>query len=505
MIAQSYANSLEGLRNDHNTLVRELERRWNVVSNGTVGKGANRLTVGTLGLALGSVTAPILADFAVTTQKVLDGAISELKVADLAVTEAKVAANAITAVKVSNGAIETDKLAANAVTAAKITAGTITATQIASETILADNLAANSVVAGKIAALAVTTGKLAALAVTAAKIAANTITANEIAANTITVDQMAANSVTATEINVSTLSSMAADMGTVTAGTLTLPSGGHVKSGQTAYDSGTGFWLGNDSGTPKFSIGNSGGDKLIWSGSALTITGAISGGSIDVGSGDTKFKAVTGCVTIGDDTARHFKFDSVSSQPRFDLIANDGTSPLVYIGEQATKGVVVVASTAATVEAVIFPTYFEIHETPGTVSSRLSIDTLRLHDTNLYRDSANVLKTDDAFVSAASVTVDNGADESVIISTGSGYAVIEVGGDSGAYMDLKAPASDDYDLRLIADGNCSIQTANNQDLRLTPHGTGYVRFGTYVGGLVTVGGKVAFRDAGGTLRYLLCE
>jgi hypothetical protein len=64
----------------------------------------------------------------------------------------------------------------------------------------------------------------------------------------------------------------------LTGGGLTLTSGGaSIKSGQSAYDTGTGFWLGLDSTTPKFSIGNSAGNKLLWDGTALNITGTISG------------------------------------------------------------------------------------------------------------------------------------------------------------------------------------------------------------------------------------
>jgi hypothetical protein len=56
---------------------------------------------------------------------------------------------------------------------------------------------------------------------------------------------------------------------------LILGSGNFIRSGQTAYDNGTGFWLGNDGGTPKFSLGTSAGDKLTWDGSALAIVGAL--------------------------------------------------------------------------------------------------------------------------------------------------------------------------------------------------------------------------------------
>jgi len=103
-------------------------------------------------------------------------------------------------------------------------------------------------------------------------IQAGAITADEIAANTITANELAANSVTATEMDVAYLSAIAADMGTLTAGNLTLSSGGYVREGQTDYNTGSGFWLGDVSGSAKFSIGNSTGDNnLTWDGDNLTI------------------------------------------------------------------------------------------------------------------------------------------------------------------------------------------------------------------------------------------
>lgn len=57
-------------------------------------------------------------------------------------------------------------------------------------------------------------------------------------------------------------------------GDIVLGSGNFLRSGQTAYDTGTGFWIGNDGGTPKFSIGNSAGASMTWDGTTLTITDA---------------------------------------------------------------------------------------------------------------------------------------------------------------------------------------------------------------------------------------
>lgn len=80
--------------------------------------------------------------------------------------------------------------------------------------------------------------------------------------------------VTADKITVDDLAAINADMGAITAGTITLNTTGHIKSGQTAYATGTGWWIGIDSGTAKFSFGNA--SKYVrWNGSDLSVGGDI--------------------------------------------------------------------------------------------------------------------------------------------------------------------------------------------------------------------------------------
>ena len=121
-------------------------------------------------------------------------------------------------------------------------------------------------------------------------IAARSITASLIAADTITANEIAVNTITATKMNVSQLSAITANMGTITAGTITLNSSGFIRGGQTAYDTGTGFFLGYSGGEYKFSVGKSGTDKkLIFDGNDLTasnmniITTVIAGEDLSVG------------------------------------------------------------------------------------------------------------------------------------------------------------------------------------------------------------------------------
>jgi len=105
---------------------------------------------------------------------------------------------------------------------------------------------------------------------TADSIAANKVGANDIVAKCITADQIYGNK----------LSVIFADMGSITAGDITLNSSGFIRtSGKTSYESTVaGFWLGYSAGY-KLNIGNVT-HYLKWTGSILDIKGKITiGGS----------------------------------------------------------------------------------------------------------------------------------------------------------------------------------------------------------------------------------
>jgi hypothetical protein len=64
----------------------------------------------------------------------------------------------------------------------------------------------------------------------------------------------------------------------ISGGNITIDSSannGYIATGQTAYNTGTGFWVGSVSGTAKLSVGNSAGNYLTWDGSSLSIKGSI--------------------------------------------------------------------------------------------------------------------------------------------------------------------------------------------------------------------------------------
>jgi len=66
----------------------------------------------------------------VTTDHIVDEAVTTAKIAALAVTAAKIAAGAVIAEKIASGAVITEKLAAEAITGEKISAHTITAAKL---------------------------------------------------------------------------------------------------------------------------------------------------------------------------------------------------------------------------------------------------------------------------------------------------------------------------------------------------------------------------------------
>lgn len=90
----------------------------------------------------------------------------------------------------------------------------------------------------------------------------------------ITGDQIAANSIEAGKMLVSQLSAITADMGAITAGTIDIQTTGYVRSGQTGFGVGTGWWLGIDGGVPKFSIGNAT-EYITWDGDFMRIAGNL--------------------------------------------------------------------------------------------------------------------------------------------------------------------------------------------------------------------------------------
>ena len=133
--------------------------------------------------------------------------------------------------------------------------------------------------------------------VTATAIAADAITAEKIQTDAIISRHILAGAVTADKLTVNQLSAISANLGTMTAGNFTLDASGFIKGGATTFAAGNGFWMGYDSTTYKWRVGNPSGNRISWDGSSLeivstglnisggnaTFTGAISGSQFTTG------------------------------------------------------------------------------------------------------------------------------------------------------------------------------------------------------------------------------
>ena len=123
------------------------------------------------------------------------------------------------------------------------------------------------------------------------QIGANAITTTQLNANAVTADKILAGAITAGKISVTSLASIES-----ITGQLTVDTAGHIKGGQTAYNTGTGFFLGYDTDAYKFSLGNAASDHMTWDGTQLTVTGNIRSGLYTSG---TNF-------TLAEDTGTYY-------------------------------------------------------------------------------------------------------------------------------------------------------------------------------------------------------
>jgi len=115
--------------------------------------------------------------------------------------------------------------------------------------------------------------------------------------------------------------------GSVVAGAVAVSTGGNIHSGQTAYNTGTGYWLEYNSGTPRMSVGSSTAG-FTWSGAAFSVTGAVTATS----------GSFTGGVTIGTGGSLSSGQTAWETGAGYWLEYNAGT-PRLSIGNGTTSGI----------------------------------------------------------------------------------------------------------------------------------------------------------------------
>lgn len=121
-------------------------------------------------------------------------------------------------------------------------------------------------------------------------------------------------------------------------GNVQVATGGSLSSGQTAYDTGTGYWLEYNAGTPRFSIGNSAANKMLWTGTALQVVGDLvshSPSMFGVVGSSIGFQAATmsadGTRMLGIDGVSLILFRNYKAGNTFFRVgAGTGTTPTLY-------------------------------------------------------------------------------------------------------------------------------------------------------------------------------
>jgi hypothetical protein len=159
----------------------------------------------------------------------------------------------------------------------------------------------------------------------------------------IDASSIVAGSITANELSASLLY----------AGAITIDTAGLIKSGQTAYDTGTGWWIGNAAGTPKLSIGVSTGNKLTFDGTDIVMTGLINGSNVNFGG-----TGADGALTISSETTTIDLGGAAAVTKNYTSISITGTGKLAFSNPNANGTLIILKSqgnvtiTSSTVPAI---------------------------------------------------------------------------------------------------------------------------------------------------------
>jgi hypothetical protein len=156
-------------------------------------------------------------------------------------------------------------------------------------------------------------------------------------------------------LKVGSLSAITVNTGALTVqDALTINTLGHIKGGQTAYNTGTGFFLGYSGLDYKFSIGSST-QSLVWDGTALTVTGNITGNGTATFTGSNALGLVTTAVTVNATSAADYGVYSYGngSGGRGIIGVSSGTTGVGVVGSAlaagTTAGVLALATGGATI------------------------------------------------------------------------------------------------------------------------------------------------------------
>ncbi|MCZ7575746.1 MAG: hypothetical protein M5U18_01230 [Dehalococcoidia bacterium] len=179
--------------------------------------------------------------------------------------------------------------------------------------------------------------------------------------------------VTAGHIAVSDLESVNAKTGNLSVtGSITLTTAGHISAGQNDFNSGTGFWLDNAGGVPRFSIGNGpSGSRISWDGTVLNVAGTITATDGEIGGfsiGSTDLTAGSGSSHIGFSSSGSVRIWSGSETPSAAPFQVSSAGVLTATGATIKSGAGNARAELTAVNGV------SVYDSGGTVRGRLSTD-----------------------------------------------------------------------------------------------------------------------------------
>ncbi len=148
-----------------------------------------------------AVTAPKIADGAISTVKLGQKVVSTEKIANQAVTAYKIGQAQVTTSRLKNAGVTTEKIATGAVVASKIADNAVTVTKLKSSSVITEKIADNAVTTKKLQDGAVKTDKIAFRAVTTAKIAAGAVRSPQLSANAVTTEKIQNGAVTPAKLS----------------------------------------------------------------------------------------------------------------------------------------------------------------------------------------------------------------------------------------------------------------------------------------------------------------
>ena len=173
------------------------------------------------------------------------------------------------------------------------------------------------------------------------------------------------------------------DSGTISGKDFNVSTDGRIRSGQTAWNTGTGWWLGHSGGYPKFSIGSPSGNGLDWS----AATGVMNyRGTLSIAAGSTGFSNFSDMpATLGAQASAGLYLSSaylgfwstswktyIKSDGTFYFSGQDANNYLAYNGSVLTfAGKLNVKSATSGARTEITEDYIKVYDSTGALRVKL--------------------------------------------------------------------------------------------------------------------------------------